>query len=75
VTLAGGKVARCESRGLDRYERTLAICSIGDVEINAELVRRGLAWAFVKYSGHYIAIEAEARAKKVGIWQAPTLSP
>jgi hypothetical protein len=38
-------------------------------ELNAEMVRRGLAWAFVKYGGHYVAIEAEAGAKKVARYQ------
>jgi len=37
-----------------------------------EMVRRGFAWAFVKYSSAYVAEEAEARTRGVGIWQAPT---
>ena len=36
---------------------------------NAEMVRAGFAWAFVKYSKRYETIEAEARKAKVGIWK------
>ncbi len=32
----------------------------------------GLAWAFVEYSGDYVAAEAEAKEAGQGIWQAPT---
>ena len=63
---------RCAGRGHDRYGRALAVCFVGDVEINADLVRHGLAWAFVRYSRHYVEVEAEARAVRIGIWQAPT---
>ena len=38
-------------------------------DINAEMVREGYAWAFVKYSTSYVQEEAEARALHIGIWQ------
>ena len=59
---------------MDKYGRTLATCHVGPLDINAEMVRRGLAWAFVKYSQTYVAIEAEARAKRVGIFQTETMT-
>ena len=34
------------------------------------MVRRGLAWAFVRYSRRLAGVEADARNLKVGIWQA-----
>lgn len=70
--LIGRAPVRCESRGTDRYGRMLGVCFVGATDINAEMVRRGLAWAFVKYSRAYMAEEAEARARGAGIWQAPT---
>lgn len=60
---------RCESRGLDRYGRILGVCFAGALEINDEMVRRGFAWAFVKYSRSYVEAEAEARTMRLGIWQ------
>ena len=62
----------CSSRGLDKYGRMLGLCFVGATDISAELVKRGLAWAFVRYSKHYVTQEAQARAEGLGIWQAPT---
>jgi endonuclease YncB( thermonuclease family) len=70
--LIGRAPVRCESRGTDIYGRMLGICFVGTTDINAEMVGRGYAWAFVKYSRAYVAEEAEARAGGIGIWQAPT---
>lgn len=70
--LLGRATVRCESRGPDKYGRMLGICRVGATDVNAEMVRRGFAWAFVKYSSTYVAEEAEARSRRVGIWQAPT---
>jgi endonuclease YncB( thermonuclease family) len=70
--LIGRTPVSCESRGTDSYGRMLGVCFVGATVINAEMVRRGLAWAFVKYSRAYVAEEADASARGVGIWQAPT---
>lgn len=59
----------CEPAGLDKYGRTLATCFAGGIDVNAEMVRQGMAWAYVKYSVRYVTHEAEARAQKIGIWQ------
>lgn len=66
--LVANVIVSCEERGLDKYKRLLGVCRVGPVEVNAELVRRGLAWAFTRYSQSYVALEAEARRGKVGIW-------
>jgi endonuclease YncB( thermonuclease family) len=63
---------RCDSHGHDSYGRVLGVCFVGSQEINAVLVREGLAWAFLKYSRRYEQIEAEARVLRVGIWQGET---
>jgi endonuclease YncB( thermonuclease family) len=70
--LIGRASLRCEGRGLDKYGRLLAICFNGATDINAEMVKRGYAWAFVKYSKTYVAEEADARGRSAGVWQAPT---
>ena len=59
----------CESRGNDKYGRMLAICFVDGEDVNAEMVRAGYAWAFVRYSQSYVREEAQARAARVGIWQ------
>jgi endonuclease YncB( thermonuclease family) len=67
-----GRDVNCQPLTLDRYGRTVARCFVGNFDLQADLVRRGLAWAFVKYSSDYVPEEAEARAANRGVWQAET---
>ena len=68
--LVQGKLVRCEPRGLDRYRRTLARCRIADsnTDINAWLVREGLAVAYRHYSYSYLPEEVLARVAGRGLW-------
>lgn len=64
-----GQVA-CTARGHDRYGRTLATCSAGDVaDLGEALVREGYAVDYRRYSDDYLAAEREARAAGRGIWR------
>lgn len=63
------RTVSCEPRGLDKYGRTLAVCFVDGRDINAQMVRQGHAWAFVKYSQTYVREEAQARTESLGIWQ------
>jgi endonuclease YncB( thermonuclease family) len=67
--LVSGQTVTCDSRGFDKYGRTLGVCFVAGRDINAAMVREGYAWAFVKYSTSYVQEEAEARSLHVGIWQ------
>lgn len=69
--LVGRNEVTCAVKGRDKYGRALAVCSVGSVDVNARLVREGLAWAFVKYSETYVAEEAAARERGLGVWQVP----
>lgn len=71
--LVEGKAVRCDPLGIDRYGRMLGACFLGEVDVNALMVRRGHAWAFVRYSESYAREEQEARAERVGIWQGEAL--
>lgn len=66
--MVAGRQVACESHGNDKYGRMLAICFADGQDINARMVRAGLAWAFVKYSSTYVAVEQEARAARRGIF-------
>ena len=70
--LIAGKTVKCDDRGQDDYQRTLAVCHADSVELNDTLVRRGYAWAFTTYSDDYVEAEEVARATGLGIWRAPT---
>lgn len=69
AALVAGREVRCEGSERDSYGRLIAICRVGTTEINAEMVRRGLAWAFVRYSQRLVEVERDARKMHVGIWQ------
>jgi endonuclease YncB( thermonuclease family) len=69
AALVDGRRVTCRNTGKDKYDRVLGVCSVDGRDINAEMVRSGFAWAFVKYSRSYVAEEAAARAARVGIWQ------
>ncbi|HXF52658.1 MAG TPA: thermonuclease family protein [Hyphomicrobiaceae bacterium] len=66
--IADGGVV-CHARGHDSYGRVLGVCTAGGHEINAEMVRAGLAWAFDRYAHSYVADEAAARSRGLGIWR------
>lgn len=67
--LVAGKAIACESRGVDKYGRMLGVCFADGRDVNAQMVRGGHAWAFVKYSSTYVKEEAAAKAEGLGIWQ------
>ena len=58
----------------DRYGRLLRYVYVGDLFVNAELVRRGLAWAKAyppdtRHHDYLEKLEAEAKQAGRGIWQ------
>ena len=64
----------------DQYGRLLRYVYVGDVFVNAELVRLGLAWAKAyppdtKYQDILDEAEGEARQAEIGIWQETETPP
>jgi endonuclease YncB( thermonuclease family) len=70
-----GRTVECAFVGKDDYGRVLGVCRAGEINLNAEMVARGLALAFVKYDDRYASIEAQARAGKVGLWAGTFVKP
>lgn len=74
--LAGRGPLHCEVAAKDRYDRTLAACRTAPfpdgIDLGAEMVRLG--WA-VATSDAYMAEEAEAQARRRGIWQGDFMRP
>ena len=65
-----GKVVTVKKTGEDRYGRTLAFVTLGDVEVNLSMLADGWAWHFKEYNTepHLAKLEAEARAGRKGLW-------
>ena len=73
--LIEGKQIECTADDRDVYGRIIAVCRVDGVDVNAELVREGLAWAFLRFSDDYAALEAEAKAAGRGVWQGEAQTP
>ncbi len=73
--LARGKSVRCEGDSRDVYGRLIAICHAGSVDIGGDLVRRGLALAYRRYSMAYVELEDEARQNGRGMWSGAFVAP
>lgn len=75
--LAEGRRVRLEvgPERRDAYGRTLAYVHVGEVDLNAELIRRGLARAYRRFAhrrlDEFVRLEAEARAARRGLWLRP----
>jgi len=71
--LAFGRSAQIEVEDTDRYGRSVGRVRVGGLEVNAEMVRRGAAWVYVRYNRDpaLVPLEAEARAAGRGLWALP----
>lgn len=70
-----GKEAVLDVQGEDHYHRSLARVTCDGKDANAEQVRRGYAWIFVRYAPRnspLYALEAEAKAARRGLWADPS---
>jgi len=74
--LAGSGPLHCDVTAKDRYGRTLATCrterAADGIDLGAEMVRAG--WA-VATDDIYMIEEAEAQAKRRGIWEGNFIQP
>lgn len=74
-TAAQGRRIRLEvgPERRDAYGRTLAYVHVDDLDLNAEILRRGLARAYRRFPHprleEFLALEAEARAAGRGLWR------
>ncbi len=57
----------------DSYGRTVVHLWIGDLNVNAEMMRRGMAWFDPEYARNeaLYLLENEAREQKRGLWALP----
>lgn len=72
--LATGAI-NCTPIEKDRYGRVVAKCFADGLDIGRELVRKGLALAYRRYSGDYIPDEDFARENRLGVWSGEFTVP
>lgn len=73
--LIDGAAIHCEVKDYDRYGRTVAECFARQVNVNAEMVRKGWAVAYHQYSDDYADLEKSAEENKIGIWAGDFQKP
>ena len=68
--LVGKRNVQLSWQGLDKYGRPVVRVAVAGVDVNAEQVRRGMAWVYRQYSndGALIRLENDARTAKRGLW-------
>lgn len=71
--LAYGKEARVVVQDTDRYGRIVGRVYVGNLDVNAELVKQGAAWAYRQYlkDQSLLTLEEQAKAAKRGLWALP----
>jgi len=68
--LVGKRQVTATWRQLDRYQRPIAQVRVDGLDVNAELVRLGLAWVYTQYATDrsLVALEQDARRERRGLW-------
>ena len=73
--LINNQTVRCTDEGQDRYGRTLGICYVGDMDLQAEMVKSGMAVAYLRYSDRYEKEQNYAKKVKAGMWAGEFKQP
>ena len=75
VSLIGTQEVQCKGIERDRYRRLVAVCKVGETNINEAMVRSGWALAYRQYSKDYVSAEDSARTRKAGVWDGSFVEP
>ena len=66
---------KCVGEENDRYGRLIATCFTGPIDLNENMVRRGWALAYRRYSFRYVPAEGKAKSARRGLWQGTFIKP
>ena len=76
LDLTNRRPVRCIEVDRDRYQRTVAVCTVSGTDIADWLVRNGLTLDWPRYSkGRYADAQAEAKREERGIWSGSFKEP
>ena len=65
----------CKKIVKDRYNREVSVCYSGKNNLNHQMVAKGWAVAYTRYTKDYVSAEQDAKRHKRGIWQGRFLKP
>ena len=66
--LVKGQDVTCKGDTRDRYKRLIAVCYVGSLNINEQMVVDGWVMAYRKYSKDYVMAEEFAKSRREGLW-------
>lgn len=76
IDVIGGRSVTCTPVQVDQYNRDVAKCTVGDLDLGEAMVRGGHALDYARHSrGRYAAAEREARAARRGLWAGTFETP
>ncbi len=81
ASFVAGRIVDIEPVATDRYGRTVALVYVDGRLLQTELVSSGSAWVYRNYCkrqplcGNLIALEAQARESRIGLWSDPHAQP
>jgi len=71
------KQVKIVSQAIDQYGRMVAHLNVNGLDVNAEQIRRGMAWEYSNYHSNHalIALQEEARQVPRGLWALNNPTP
>jgi endonuclease YncB( thermonuclease family) len=75
TALLAGRTTECIEVTRDRYQRIVARCHVGSIDIGGWMVEHGWAIAYRRYSLDYVEAEMRARSEKAGLWAGTFVEP
>jgi len=75
LNIVGNQEISCQTRRVDQFGRVFAVCKAGEIDVNRALVEAGMAVALPKETMDYVAAEAAAKDKGIGVWRGPFMAP
>jgi endonuclease YncB( thermonuclease family) len=72
-----GKQVKVVSQAVDQYGRLVAHLSVDGLDVNAEQIRRGMAWEYSNFHSNQtlIALQNEAKQAPRGLWAQSNPNP
>jgi len=65
-----GKQVKVASQAVDQYGRMVAHLSVDGLDVNAEQIRRGMAWEYSHFHRNrvLVALQEDAKQEPRGLW-------